>query len=67
MELQAKKSEFGEGWRKAVGTERQKEMLDLICSKGAPKVLDSLDYNLFIEPIEFYKDKDTGEINKFDY
>lgn len=67
MELQAKKSEFGEGWRKAVGTERQKEMLDLICAKGAPKILDSLDYNLFIEPIEFYRDKDTGEINKFDY
>ena len=67
MELQAKKSEFGEGWRKAVGTERQKEMLDLICADGAPKVLDSMDYNLFIEPIEFYRNKDTGEINKFDY
>ena len=67
MELQNKKANFGEGWKKALGTERQKAMLEIISNDGAPKLEDSIDINAFLEPIEFFRDKETGEINKIDF
>lgn len=67
MELQNKKANFGEGWKKALGTERQKAMLEIIGNDGAPKLEDSIDINVFLEPIEFFRDKETGEINKIDF
>ena len=67
MELQNKKANFGEGWKKALGTERQKTMLEIIGNDGAPKLEDSIDINAFLEPIEFFRDKETGEINKIDF
>lgn len=67
MELQNKKANFGEGWKKALGTERQKVMLEIIGNDGAPKLEDSIDINAFLEPIEFFRDKETGEINKIDF
>ena len=67
MELQNKKANFGEGWKKALGTERQKAMLEIIGNDGAPKLEDSIDINAFLEPIEFFRDKETGEINKIDF
>lgn len=67
MELQNKKANFGEGWKKALGTERQKAMLEIVGNDGAPKLEDSIDINAFLEPIEFFRDKETGEINKIDF
>lgn len=67
MELQNKKANFGEGWKKALGTERQKAMLEIIGNDGAPKLEDSIDINAFLEPIEFFRDRETGEINKIDF
>ena len=67
MELQNKKANFGEGWKRALGTERQKAMLEIIGNDGAPKLEDSIDINAFLEPIEFFRDKETGEINKIDF
>ena len=67
MELQNKKANFGEGWKKALGTERQKAMLEIIGNDGAPKLEDSIDINAFLEPVEFFRDKETGEINKIDF
>lgn len=67
MELQNKKANFGEGWKKALGTERQKAMLEIIGNDGAPKLEDSIDINAFLEPIEFFRYKETGEINKIDF
>ena len=67
MELQNKKANFGEGWKKALGTERQKAMIEIIGNDGAPKLEDSIDINAFLEPIEFFRDKETGEINKIDF
>ena len=67
MELQNKKAEFGEGWKGKMSIDRQKLMVDLIGEGDCPKLGDSIDINAFLNPIDFYKNEETGEINKFDY
>lgn len=66
MELQEKKEEFGESWKRSLKEEQRKALEDVIGDIDAPKIRDSIDYNAFFDPIGFYKDE-NGKIRDFDY
>lgn len=66
MELQEKKEQFGEAWKRSLREEQRKEMEDIVGDVDAPNIKDSIDYNAFFEPINFYKDE-NGIVKDFDY
>ena len=66
MELQEKKEEFGEAWKRSLKEEQKKALEDIIGDIDAPKIKDSIDYNAFFDPINFYKDE-NGKVRDFDY
>lgn len=66
MELQEKKEEFGEGWKRSLKEEQKKALEDVIGDIDTPKIKDSIDYNAFFDPINFYKDE-NGKVRDFDY
>ena len=66
MELQEKKEQFGEGWKRSLREEQRKEMEGIVGDVDAPNIKDSIDYNTFFEPINFYKDE-NGIVKDFDY
>lgn len=66
MELQEKKEEFGESWKRSLKEEQRKALEDVIGDIDAPKIKDSIDYNAFFDPIGFYKDE-NGKVRDFDY
>ena len=66
MELQEKKEEFGEAWKRSLKEEQKKALEEVIGDIDAPKIKDSIDYNAFFDPINFYKDE-NGKVRDFDY
>lgn len=66
MELQEKKEEFGEAWKRSLKEEQKKALEDVIGDIDTPKIKDSIDYNAFFDPINFYKDE-KGKVRDFDY
>ena len=66
MELQEKKEEFGEAWKRSLKEEQKKALEDIIGDIDTPKIKDSIDYNAFFDPINFYKDE-NGKVRDFDY
>ena len=66
MELQEKKEEFGEAWKRSLKEEQKKALEDVIGDIDTPKIKDSIDYNAFFDPINFYKDE-NGKVIDFDY
>ena len=66
MELQEKKEEFGEAWKRSLKEEQKKALEDIIGDIDTPKIKDSIDYNAFFCPINFYKDE-NGKVRDFDY
>ena len=66
MELQEKKEEFGEAWKRSLKEEQKKALEDVIGDIDTPKIKDSIDYNAFFDPINFYKDE-NGKVRDFDY
>ena len=66
MELQEKKEEFGEAWKRSLKEEQKKALEDVIGDIDTPKIKDSIDYNAFFDPINFYKDE-NGNVRDFDY
>lgn len=66
MELQEKKEEFGEAWKRSLKEEQKKALEDVIGDIDTPKIKDSIDYNVFFDPINFYKDE-NGKVRDFDY
>lgn len=66
MELQEKKEEFGEAWKRSLREEQKKALEDVIGDIDTPKIKDSIDYNAFFDPINFYKDE-NGKVRDFDY
>ena len=66
MELQEKKEEFGEAWKRSLKEEQKKALEDVIGDIDTPKIKDSIDYNAFFAPINFYKDE-NGKVRDFDY
>lgn len=66
MELQEKKEEFGEAWKRSLKEEQKKALEDVVGDIDTPKIKDSIDYNAFFDPINFYKDE-NGKVRDFDY
>ena len=66
MELQEKKEEFGEAWKRSLKEEQKKALEDVIGDIDTPKIKDSIDYNAFFDPVNFYKDE-NGKVRDFDY
>ncbi len=44
MELQEKKEEFGEAWKRSLKEEQKKALEDVIGDIDTPKIKDSIDY-----------------------
>lgn len=66
MELQQKKMEFGEGWKEDAAKKRLKDMSAVIGGFTEPLVINSVDYNEFLEPINLYRDE-KGAVREWDY
>lgn len=66
MELQQKKMEFGEGWKEDAAKKRLKDMSAVIGGFTEPLVINSVDYNEFLEPINLYRDE-KGAVRDWDY
>ena len=66
METQRKKEEFGESWKYSLKNEHKDALKEIVGDFGTPKLEDSIDYNSFFDPINFYKDED-GNVKQLDY
>lgn len=66
MEIQNKTEEFGEGWKRKLTQEQRKELEEVVGDLDTPKVQDSIDINVFFDPINFYKDRKDAPLD-FDY
>lgn len=66
METQRKKEEFGESWKYSLKDEHKQALKEIVGDFGTPNLVDSVDYNTFFDPINFYKEKD-GSVRQLDY
>lgn len=66
METQRKKEEFGESWKYSLKDEHKQALKEIIGDFGTPNLVDSVDYNSFFDPINFYKEED-GSVRQLDY
>lgn len=66
METQRKKEEFGESWKYSLKDEHKQALKEIVGDFGTPNLVDSVDYNTFFDPINFYKDED-GTVRQLDY
>lgn len=66
METQRKKEEFGESWKYSLKDEHKQALKEIIGDFGTPNLVDSVDYNTFFDPINFYKEED-GSVRQLDY
>lgn len=66
LETQRKKEEFGEAWKYSLKDEHKKALQEIAGDIGTPKIKDTVDYNSFFDPINFYKDED-GSTRQLDY
>ena len=62
METQRKKEEFGESWKYSLKDEHKQALKEIVGDFGTPNLVDSVDYNSFFDPINFYKDE--NDFNK---
>ena len=58
MEIQRKKEEFGESWKYSLKDEHKQALKEIVGDFGTPNLVDSVDYNSFFDPINFYKEED---------
>jgi hypothetical protein len=58
METQRKKEEFGESWKYFLKDEHKQALKEIVGDFGTPNLVDSVDYNSFFDPINFYKEED---------
>lgn len=66
METQRKKEEFGESWKYSLKDEHKQALKEIVGDFGTPNLVDSVDYNSFFDPINFYKEED-GSVRQLDY
>lgn len=66
METQRKKEEFGESWKYSLKDEHKQALKEIVGDFGTPNLVDSVDYNSFFNPINFYKEED-GSVRQLDY
>lgn len=66
METQRKKEEFGESWKYSLKDEHKQALKEIVGDIGTPSLKDTVDYNTFFDPINFYKDED-GTVRQLDY
>lgn len=66
METQRKKEEFGESWKYSLKDEHKQALKEIVGDFGTPNLVDSVDYNGFFDPINFYKEED-GSVRQLDY
>ena len=66
MEAQRKKEEFGESWKYSLKDEHKQALKEIVGDFGTPNLVDSVDYNSFFDPINFYKEED-GSVRQLDY
>ena len=66
MEKQKKKEEFGESWKYSLKDEHKQALKEIVGDFGTPNLVDSVDYNSFFDPINFYKEED-GSVRQLDY
>lgn len=66
METQRKKEEFGESWKYSLKDEHKQALKEIVGDFGTPNLVDSVDYNAFFDPINFYKEED-GSVRQLDY
>ena len=66
MEIQRKKEEFGESWKYSLKDEHKQALKEIVGDFGTPNLVDSVDYNTFFDPINFYKEED-GSVRQLDY
>lgn len=66
METQRKKEEFGESWKYSLKDEHKQVLKEIVGDFGTPNLVDSVDYNSFFDPINFYKEED-GSVRQLDY
>lgn len=66
METQRKKEEFGESWKYSLKDEHKQALKEIVGDFGTPNLVDSVDYNSFSDPINFYKEED-GSVRQLDY
>ena len=66
METQRKKEEFGESWKYSLKDEHKQALKEIVGDFGTPNLVDSVDYNIFFDPINFYKEED-GSVRQLDY
>lgn len=66
METQRKKEEFGESWKYSLKDEHKQALKEIVGDFGTPNFVDSVDYNSFFDPINFYKEED-GSVRQLDY
>lgn len=66
METQRKKEEFGESWKYSLKDEHKQALKEIAGDFGTPNLVDSVDYNSFFDPINFYKEED-GSVRQLDY
>lgn len=66
METQRKKEEFGESWKYSLKDEHKQALKEIVGDFGTPNIVDSVDYNTFFDPINFYKEED-GSVRQLDY
>lgn len=66
IETQRKKEEFGESWKYSLKDEHKQALKEIVGDFGTPNLVDSVDYNSFFDPINFYKEED-GSVRQLDY
>ena len=66
LETQRKKEEFGEAWKYSLKDEHKQALKEIVGDIGTPSLKDTVDYNTFFDPINFYKDED-GTVRQLDY
>lgn len=66
METQRKKEEFGESWKYSLKDEHKQALKEIVGDFGTPNLVDSVDYNSFFDPVNFYKEED-GSVRQLDY
>lgn len=66
LETQRKKEEFGESWKYSLKDEHKQALKEIVGDIGTPSLKDTVDYNSFFDPINFYKEED-GSVRQLDY
>lgn len=66
MEIQQKKEDFGESWKYQLSKVQREYLQDVVGDVDRLKLKDSIDINVFFDPVKFYTD-DNDVRKYFDY